>query len=166
MIIQPSSVVALTYDLYTGTDTGEQFVEQANEENPLVFLFGTGMMLPKFEENLEGLSAGDSYDFHLQAADAYGHKDENAITDLPMSMFAETEKPETGAVLPLQDDQGNKFRALVTSVSDSAVTVDLNHPMAGQDLHFKGKIIEVRQATREELDHGHAHGADGHSGHE
>ncbi len=122
-------------------------------------------MLPKFEENLAGLSSGDSYDFQLAAEDAYGVKDENAIAELPLDMFGEMEKPEIGSVLPLQDNEGNQFRAQVKSISDTAVTVDLNHPMAGQDLHFIGTIISVREATEEELSHGHAHGADGHSGH-
>ncbi len=165
MNIQPNSVVALTYDLYTKENGEEVFVEKADDQNPLVFLYGVGMMLPKFEENLTGLSAGDTYDFHLVAEDAYGTKDENAIAELPIDMFGEMEKPEIGSVLPLQDNEGNQFRAQVKSVSDSAVTVDLNHPMAGQDLHFSGTIISVREATAEELDHGHAHGADGHAGH-
>ncbi len=165
MNIQPNSVVALTYDLYTIENGKEVFVEKADEQNPLVFLYAVGMMLPKFEENLAGLSTGDSYDFQLTAADAYGTKDENAVAELPLDMFGEMEKPEIGSVLPLQDNEGNQFRAQVTSISDTAVTVDLNHPMAGQDLHFIGKIISVREATEEELSHGHAHGADGHSGH-
>lgn len=165
MNIQPNSVVALTYDLYTTEDGQEVFVEQATQENPLVFLYGVGMMLPKFEENLSGLTNGDSYDFHLAAADAYGEKDESAITDLPVNMFEGMDMPEVNAVLPLQDNQGNQFRARVTAINDQAVTVDLNHPMAGQNLHFKGTILEVREATQEELAHGHAHGVDGHSGH-
>lgn len=165
MTIQPNSVVALTYDLYTKENGEEVFVEKADEQNPLVFLYAVGMMLPKFEENLEGLSAGDAYDFHLAAEDAYGAKDENAVTELPLDMFGEMERPEIGSILPLQDNEGNQFRAKVKSVSDAAVTVDLNHPMAGQDLHFIGKILSVREATAEELDHGHAHGADGHAGH-
>ncbi len=165
MNIQPNSVVALTYDLYTKENGEEVFVEKADEQNPLVFLYGVGMMLPKFEENLQQLSAGDTYDFHLVAEDAYGAKDENAVTELPIDMFGEMERPEIGSVLPLQDNEGNQFRAQVKAVSDAAVTVDLNHPMAGQDLHFVGKIISVREATAEELDHGHAHGADGHAGH-
>lgn len=122
-------------------------------------------MLPKFEENLSGLTNGDTYDFHLAAADAYGEKDESAITDLPVNMFEGMDMPEVNAVLPLQDNQGNQFRARVTAINDQAVTVDLNHPMAGQNLHFKGTILEVREATQEELAHGHAHGVDGHSGH-
>ena len=165
MKIQPNSVVALTYDLYTTNDGEEVFVEKATEEQPLVFLYGVGMMLPKFEENLDGLSAGDSYDFHLAAADAYGEKDENAFAELSAEMFQGMDLPEVGSVLPLQDNHGNQFRARVTTVSESSVNVDLNHPMAGQSLHFKGQILNVREATPEELSHGHAHGADGHSGH-
>ena len=165
MRIQPNSVVALTYDLYTTQDGQEVFVEKATEEQPLVFLYGVGMMLPKFEENLSGLAAGDSYDFHLEAADAYGEKDENAIAELSADMFQGMDMPQVDSVLPLLDNQGNQFRARVTQVSDAGVTVDLNHPMAGQDLHFKGQILNVREATPEELAHGHAHGADGHSGH-
>lgn len=165
MTIQPNSVVALTYDLYTTQNGEEVFVEKADAENPLVFLYGVGMMLPKFEENLNGLSTGDTYDFELAAPDAYGEKDEAAIAELPVDMFKGSEMPMVDSILPLQDNQGNQFRARVTGVSENAVTVDLNHPMAGQDLHFKGEILNVREATQEELAHGHAHGADGHSGH-
>lgn len=165
MKIQPNSVVALTYDLYTNQDGQEVFVEKATEEQPLVFLYGVGMMLPKFEENLNGLASGDSYDFHLAAGDAYGERDDNAIAELGVEMFQGMDLPQVDSVLPLQDNQGNHFRARVTNVSDAAVTVDLNHPMAGQDLHFKGQILNVREATEEELSHGHAHGVDGHSGH-
>ncbi len=165
MTIQPNSVVALTYDLYTKENDEEVFVEKADDQNPLVFLFAVGMMLPKFEENLAGLSAGDSYDFHLVAEDAYGIKDESAIAELPLEMFGELEKPEIDSILPLQDNEGNQFRARVKDISETAVTVDLNHPMAGQDLHFIGRIISVREATSDELAHGHAHGADGHEAH-
>ena len=137
MNIQPNSVVALTYDLYTTENGEEVFVEKATEEQPLVFLYGVGMMLPKFEENLSGLTQGASYDFHLAAVDAYGEKDASAVAELASEMFEGMDKPEIGSVLPLQDNQGNQFRAKVVSVSDENVTVDLNHPMAGQNLHFK-----------------------------
>lgn len=165
MNIQPNSVVSLTYDLYTNLNGEETFVEKADEQNPLVFLAGVGMMLPKFEDNLSGLGIGDSYDFKLTAADAYGEVDENAFADLPMDMFKDVEKPTIGTILPLQDNNGHEFSARVTEVTDEVVVVDLNHPMAGQHLHFIGKILNVREATQDELSHGHAHGADGHSGH-
>lgn len=166
MKIEPQSVVALTYDLYVNQEDGtEALVESATSEQPLTFLFGGGQMLPRFEENLSALSTGDSYEFRLAAADAYGEYDESAVANLPKDMFSGTELPETGSILPLQDNQGNHFQAQVVSVVEDAVIVDLNHPMAGQELHFIGEILNVRPATPEELSHGHAHGADGHEGH-
>lgn len=165
MTIAPNNVVALTYKLHTVTDGDKAFVEEADKANPLVFLYGVGMMLPKFEENINGLKEGDKIDFELEAVDAYGEKDEQAVAQLPSDMFKESGIPPVGEVLPLQDNQGNQFRARVVEVSPEAVVVDLNHPMAGQNLHFDIEVLSVREATEEELSHGHAHGVDGHSGH-
>jgi FKBP-type peptidyl-prolyl cis-trans isomerase SlyD len=165
MKIEPQHVVSLTYDLYVDQDGAETLVESATQEQPLTFLYGAGQMLPKFEENLSTLSTGDNYDFHLTAGDAYGDYDDEAVTNLPKEMFAGTDMPEIGSILPLQDNNGNRFQGQVVSIVEDAVLVDLNHPMAGQDLHFKGNILNVRPATPEELSHGHAHGADGHHHH-
>ncbi|MCX2495897.1 MULTISPECIES: FKBP-type peptidyl-prolyl cis-trans isomerase [Pedobacter] len=168
MNISPNSVVALTYELHTTNEEGQQvFVEKADEQNPLVFLYGVGMMLPKFEEHLTGLKTGDEYSFELSAADGYGDIDPGAFADLPKTMFTEAggELPNVGDVIPLQDNNGNQFRAGVTAVHDETISVDLNHPMAGKNLMFSGVILNVREATQDELAHGHAHGADGHSGH-
>jgi len=168
MNISPNSVVALTYELHTTNEEGQQvFVEKADEQNPLVFLYGVGMMLPKFEEHLTGLKTGDEYGFELSAADGYGDIDPGAFADLPKTMFTEAggELPNVGDVIPLQDNNGNQFRAGVTAVHDDTISVDLNHPMAGKNLVFSGVILNVREATQDELAHGHAHGADGHSGH-
>jgi len=166
MKINPQHVVSLTYDLYVDQEDGsEALQESATEEQPLTFLYGAGQMLPKFEENLSGLSTGDAYDFRLAAEDAYGNYDEEAVANLPIDMFKGTEVPEIGSILPLQDNNGHRFEGQVVSVAEDAVIVDLNHPMAGLELHFKGNILNVRPATPEELSHGHAHGADGHHGH-
>ncbi|MDR3697351.1 peptidylprolyl isomerase [Mucilaginibacter sp.] len=165
MKIKPQHVVSLTYDLYVDQDGSEVLEESATQEQPLTFLFGAGQMLPKFEENLSELSTGDNYEFRLSAADAYGEYDEEAVANLPLEMFNGTEVPEIGSILPLQDNNGNRFQGQVVSVSEDSVIVDLNHPMAGQELHFKGNILNVRPATPEELSHGHAHGADGHHHH-
>lgn len=166
MKIQAEHVVSLTYDLYvTNQDGVEELVERTTEEQPLTFLFGAGQMLPKFEENLDGLSTGDTYDFKLSAENAYGEHDPEAVASLPKEMFAGQDMPEVGNILPLQDNQGNRFQGQVVSVVEDAVLVDLNHPMAGQELHFTGTIINVRPASPEELDHGHAHGPDGHHHH-
>jgi FKBP-type peptidyl-prolyl cis-trans isomerase SlyD len=163
MKIAPKHVVSLTYDLYTQKEDGaEDFVESATKDHPLVFLYGAGQMLPKFEENLASLSAGDAYDFHLAAGDAYGVYDEEAVANLPLEMFKDVDMPGIGNVIPLQDNHGNRFQGQVVSIAEDAVVVDLNHPMAGQELHFKGNILEVRPATTEELEHGHVHGPGGH----
>ncbi|RZL15110.1 MAG: peptidylprolyl isomerase [Pedobacter sp.] len=172
MTIQPNAVVALTYTLHTTAEEGnpvdggnQVFVEEADEKNPLVFLYGVGMMLPKFEEYLTGLTVGDEYSFELSAADGYGEKDPGAHADLPITMFQETGIPNVGDMVPLQDDQGHRFQAGVEAVTEEFVSVDLNHPMAGKNLIFSGKILTVRAATKDELSHGHAHGVDGHAGH-
>ncbi|MEO6149302.1 MAG: peptidylprolyl isomerase [Mucilaginibacter sp.] len=166
MKIEPKHVVSLTYDLYVDQDGTENLVESATEEQPLTFLFGVGQMLPKFEENMSDLSTGDAYDFKLTAVDAYGEYDDEAVANLPTEMFAGTDVPEIGTIIPLQDNNGNRFQGQVVSIAEDSVIVDLNHPMAGQELHFKGNILNVRPATDEELAHGHAHGADGHHHHE
>lgn len=165
MTIAPNKVVTLTYKLHTVENGNKTFVEEAGKDNPLDFLYGVGMMLPKFEENISGLKAGDTIDFELSAADAYGEKDERAVAQLPADMFKESGIPPVGEILPLQDNQGNQFRAKVTEVSPEAVVVDLNHPMAGQNLHFAIEVLTVRDAHPDELAHGHSHGTDGSHGH-
>ncbi len=166
MKIESQHVVSLTYDLYVKQEDGnEALVESATQEQPLTFLYGAGQMLPKFEEQLSTLSTGDNFDFKLSPEDAYGELNEEAVANLPKEMFEGIDMPEVGAILPLQDNQGNRFQGQVVSVVEDAVIVDLNHPMAGQELHFKGQIINVRPANPEELSHGHAHGPDGHHQH-
>lgn len=166
MAVENNNVVTLNYVLHTIGDDGEKtFVEQTTTENPLTFLYGVGMMLPKFEENIAGLNAGDKLSFELEAADAYGERDDRAIAQLPAEMFQEIGLPPVGEVIPLQDNQGNQFRAVVTEVTPEAVIADLNHPMAGKKLNFDIEILDTREATPEELAHGHAHGADGTESH-
>ena len=165
MKIAPNHVVSLTYDLYTQQDGTEALVESTTQEQPLTFLFGVGQMLPRFEENLSTLSTGDNYDFRISAADGYGEYDQEAVANLPIEMFNGAELPTVGSILPLQDNNGNRFQGQVVSVAEDSIIVDLNHPMAGQELHFTGTILNVRPATPEELSHGHAHGPDGHHQH-
>jgi len=166
MAIENNNVVTLNYVLHTIEDNGERtFVEETNTENPLTFLYGVGMMLPKFEENIAGLNPGEKKSFELEATDAYGERDDKAVAQLPADMFKEMGLPPVGEVIPLQDNQGNQFRAVVLEVSPEVVVADLNHPMAGKKLNFDIEVISSRQATEEELAHGHAHGADGEESH-
>lgn len=166
MTIDKNHVVALHYTLNAIEENGEKtFIEKTETENPFTFLYGVGMMLPKFEEELQGMVAGDQKSFTITPEEGYGEKMENATTQLPAEMFAESGMPPIGAMLPLQDAQGNPATGIVLDVSSEAVTVDLNHPMAGKTLHFDIEVAETRLATEEELAHGHAHGIAGNEAH-
>jgi FKBP-type peptidyl-prolyl cis-trans isomerase SlyD len=166
MALDKNNVVTLKYVLHTNDENGEKvFVEETSAENPMTFLYGVGMMIPKFEQEIQNLNIGETTSFTIEPSEGYGERDPQAVTQLPVDMFQGQELPPVGAVLPLSDNQGNNFQALVVEVTPEAVVVDLNHPMAGRPLHFDVEILNTRPATEEELAHGHAHGADGHSGH-
>lgn len=166
MTIEKNHVVALHYTLNSIEENGEKtFIEKTDAENPFTFLYGVGMMLPKFEEHLQGMVAGDQKSFTITPQDGYGERADHATTQLPAEMFEQSGMPPIGAVLPLQDAEGNHLNAIVLEVSAEAVTVDLNHPMAGKTLHFDIEVAATRPATEEELAHGHAHGIDGSQGH-
>jgi FKBP-type peptidyl-prolyl cis-trans isomerase SlyD len=169
MQITKNTVVSLSYILKRDDANGE-IIEETRAGDPLVFLFGNGQMLPKFEEYLNALKAGDAFEFTLASDDAYGEMDQDAIIDLDKSIFqvdgkTDDEMLAIGNVIPMRDDQGNMLQGIVVSVSKDMVRMDFNHPMAGNVLHFAGKVIEVREASAEELSHGHAHGAGGHHHH-
>jgi len=158
MKITANKSVSAEYELFVdGENEGElELMERATAEQPLSFIYGVGMMLPKFEENIFGLSEGETFDFTINNEDAYGpYEDENVI-DLDRSIFEidgklDTEVVFEGNVVPLMDNEGHRINAQVVSVTDTHVKVDLNHPLAGENLHFKGKVLEVREATEKEL---------------
>lgn len=160
MKIENEKIVKATYDLYIKGDKPEteEVIERATKSNPLVYCQGEGMMLPKFEENLAGLSEGDSFDFVIASEDAYGERDEEGVLSLPKKLFFnadgdfDEERVYVGNVIPMNTTDGQIVNALVLEVTDKEVTIDLNHPFAGEDLHFVGKILEVRDAEPEELD--------------
>src|SRR5690625_1836626 len=159
MAVAKNQVVNLNYTLHSIENDEKVFVESTESSDPLTFLYGVGMMLPKFEEHISGLEEGDKKSFELSPEDAYGEKDEKAIAQLPAEMFQETGFPKEGDVLPLQDNEGNQFRAVVAEVSPDVVVADLNHPMAGKTLHFEVEILNTRPATEEELANGQSQGA-------
>ena len=166
MTIDNQQVVALNYVLHTDGENNEKvLVEKSDAGNPLTFLYGVGMMIPKFEEELKELTIGDKKSFVITPAEGYGERVEEAVAQLPLDMFKESGLPPVGAILPLTDDAGNQFRASVVEVTEEAVIADLNPPMAGKTLEFEVEILNVRPATEEELSHGHAHGVDGTQGH-
>jgi FKBP-type peptidyl-prolyl cis-trans isomerase SlyD len=161
MMIQKDKVVAISYELRVNSQDGE-LLEQVETGNPLQFVYGTGYMLPEFEKNIAGLNIGDSFDFSLDPDQAYGLVDENAIVDLSKEIFMvdgnlRDDLLVVGNTIPMRDNQGNRLDGIVLEVSDENVKLDFNHPMAGDTLFFKGSIVEVREATEEELEHGHVH---------
>lgn len=170
MIIEKNTVVSVSYELSSkkGNEGPEQAVEKTDASHPFVFLFGAGGLLEDFESNLGGKKAGDSFDFHIEASKGYGNYDISHIVTIPKAAFHndqgqfDSENVKTGKVLPMVDNHGNHLSGKVLEVTLTDVRMDFNHPLAGHDLHFKGKVLEVRKATADEISHGHVHGPGGH----
>lgn len=161
MKIGEKTFVSLTYTL---TVDG-QVVDSTTKENPLGFPFGAGYLLPKFEEHIAGLGAGDKFEFTLTAADGYGETVDQAIVELPVSVFMVDGKVEEGLLtvgnqIPMSTADGQQLMGVVREVSAEAVKMDFNHPMAGKTLNFSGEIIEVRESTDEDYFHGMGGGCD------
>ena len=150
---------------YTGTlpDTGEVF-DSSEGRDPLTYLVGHGQMIPGFEEEMMGASQGERREFTLEPERAYGHPLEDLITDFAKDQFAQLEQSgveiEVGMTLVAQTFQG-PAPFMVKAVNDDTITADFNHAMAGKTLCFSVEVVEVRQATEEEISHGHAHGPGG-----
>lgn len=169
MTIEQNKVVSLTYKL-SNHQTGEK-IEETSVENPLLFLYGVGQMIPDFEANLHGKKVGDSVSFAIPAANAYGTKSEDHIAMVPIDVFQDEQGKVNekmvyvGAMIPMSDNQGNHMHGKVLEITPEYVKMDFNHQLAGVDLHFAVEILEVRDATSDEIAHGHAHGPDGHHHH-
>lgn len=155
-----NTVVKISYELRTEPQ-GEVF-DSADRNNPLVFLHGHRNLLDKFEKNIEGLIAGEQFSFELTPLEGYGEYDLNAFAKLDKGMFAGSPVPQeqilfVGNIVPLQDQHGNQFEGRITTISETEVVVDMNHPLAGKTLFFSGEVLEVRAAQPEEIAHGHVH---------
>lgn len=156
-----NSVVKISYQLRT--ELNGPVVDEANTERPFSFLLGHQNVLPKFEQALTDLQQGDAFQFTLTAEEGYGVHNPEAVVELDVNMFAneqgeiDQEIIAIGNMIPLQDNQGNRYQGVIKAQFDAKVLVDLNHPMAGKTLHFSGNVLDVRLATAEELEHGHVH---------
>jgi len=146
---------------YTGTlpDSGEEF-DSSRDGEPLTFLVGHKGMIPGFERELMGAGVGDTLSFTLNPEDAYGMPSDEMIQEVPREMFPEEMPVDLG--MTLMSDAG-PFR--IVAITDDTVRCDFNSPMAGKSLHFEVEVMEVRAATPDELEHGHAHGPGGHHHH-
>lgn len=153
MKIEKEVLVALTYTLRKDNAEGE-IIEVCESTRPLEFLYESGMMLPAFEKQLSGLEAGATFKFSLTPNDAYGEFTPEAIVPINKDIFAE--QPDLlvpGKVIPMRDAQGNPLNGRILTIDDekNTVTMDFNHPMAGQTLYFDGKVEKVSTATDEDI---------------
>ena len=166
MKVGKDMVVTLTYELRQQDEHGE-LIQKVEKKRPFVHLFGAGTLLPAFEENLEGLVAGDEFGFFLNSDEAYGQSSDEAIIELEKALFEidgkiDEEFISVGRSVAMQDMDGNPIDGIVLDIREKTVLMDFNHPLAGRDLYFSGQILEVRKASGEEISHGHVHGDHGH----
>lgn len=156
MKISDSKIVSLTYDLTVDEDGQKELMERATKENPLTFMYGMGMMLEAFEKNIDGLKVGDKFSFTLTPEEAYGEYIESNVIELPKNIFEidgkfDDERIKEGETLPMMDSNGNRLMGSVLEIKPEVVVMNFNHPLAGETLHFEGEVIDVHEATPEEI---------------
>jgi FKBP-type peptidyl-prolyl cis-trans isomerase SlyD len=145
---------------YTVSEVGQESLESSKDREPLAILYGHGNIIPGLETAMLDREAGESFGVDVAAADAYGEKRDGLSQRVPKKHFG-AQKLEPGMQVMLQTNFGPRA-VTIQKVGMSVVDVDLNHPMAGKDLHFEVEIVDVREASAEELEHGHVHGDGGH----
>lgn len=158
MKISQNKVASIEYTL---TDDSGEVLDTSVGGEPLAYIHGMGNIIPGLEEALEGKEAGDSLKVSVAPEDGYGEQNDALVQQVPREMFQGVDEIEIGMQFHAQTAQGLTV-ITVTEVAQELITVDGNHPLAGKTLHFDVKVVDVRDATEEELEHGHAHGAGGH----
>ena len=159
MTIKENSAVSFHYTL---TDDDGQTLDSSAGKDPLAYLHGAGNIIPGLESALEGKKVGDAMTVSVRAAEGYGEVQKELIQEVPRESFQGVDSIEVGMQVEAQTGQGGNVPVTVTEVTDTIVTVDGNHPLAGKNLTFEVSIEEVRDATEEEQAHGHVHGVGGH----
>ena len=160
MTIKENSAVSFHYTLTD--DDGQQLDSSAGKE-PLAYLHGAGNIIPGLESALEGKSVRDAMVVDVTAAEGYGEIQKELIQEVPRASFQGVDEIEVGMQFEAQTGEGGTVPVTVVAVTDEIVTVDGNHPLAGKNLHFDVTIEDVRDASAEELEHGHVHGPGGHN---
>jgi FKBP-type peptidyl-prolyl cis-trans isomerase SlyD len=155
MEIESNRMVSLIYELREGNSEG-RVIEALEESRPMTFIYGSGKLLPSFESQLLSLEKGDNFTFILDTTSAYGERREDLIINLTPSIFENDGKRDenickVGNVVPMMDTNGNSLTGTIIEISDTYIKMDFNHPMAGADLWFSGSIMDVREATDDEL---------------
>ena len=154
MQVSPNAVVSIHYTL---TNDQGDVLDSSRDSEPLDFIQGIGMLIPGLEKELEGKKSGDNIAVTIQPEEGYGVRVEELVQDVPHEAFGMDGDLEVGMQFQVETDQGTQV-VEITAITEEFVTVDGNHPLAGEVLNFDVDIIAVREATPEELDHGHVHG--------
>lgn len=154
MTVQQHSVVSIHYQL---TDENKEVLDTSEGQDPLTYLHGTGGLIPGLENQITGKSVGDSFQVVVQPAEGYGELDESLVQTVPMSAFEGVEKVAAGMQFRTQSQDGSTRVLTVISVEGDEVSIDMNHPLAGVTLCFDIEIVAIREATPEEIQHGHVH---------
>ena len=159
MTIQQHKVVSIHYKVMDAAS--EEEIDSSANGDPMIYLHGASNIIPGLEQALEGKVVGDELEVTVEAAEAYGEYSEDRVQQVPIEAFEEMEKVEPGMVVTAQTE-GGEVNLVVTEVDETTVTVDANHPLAGKSLKFDVKVESIRDASEEELAHGHVHGPGGH----
>lgn len=146
---------------YTLKNAEGEIIDQSEQQEPLVYIHGHGQIIPGLENAMDGRILGDKFQISIPPESGYGEFNQAMIQKVPLSMFDTVEPIEPGMQFHAETSNGMQV-VTVVAVDDNEVTLDGNHPLAGQNLHFEVEILQIRPATTEELDHGHVHGAGGH----
>lgn len=156
--VENDLVVTIEYKL---TVDGE-VIDSSEDEGPLTYLHGHENILPGLEDELLGMKVGESKVLALAPEDGYGEYSDEAFMDVPREEFTDEIPLEAGVELHLTDNEGDEAYAIIAEVGDDTIKLDFNHPLAGKELNFEVKVLELRTAEKVELEHGHPHFDDGH----
>ncbi len=159
MIAAQNSVVLMDY---TVKDDEGNMIDTSAGQEPLAFILGMGNIIPGLEKAFVGKQKGDAFVVRVKPEDGYGERDDSLIEIVPRAQFSGIKDLRVGMQLQAQTDE-DMMVVTVVKLTDKEVTVDANHPLAGKILNFDVKVVEVRGATSEELNHGHVHGLGGHN---
>ncbi len=159
MEVSDGVVVDLDYTL----KVDDEVVDSSEGGQPIKFIQGQGHIIEGLEKELYGMKLGEDKEVVVPPEKGYGTVNEEAIIDVPKEEFPEEIPLKPGTELKVQNKQGETMDARIASVESNSVRLDFNHPLAGKDLHFKVKVSDLREATQEEMEHGHVHDQGGHS---
>ena len=160
MRISEQKVVTMNYEV---ADDQGQLIDRSEEGDPLAYIHGNGQLIPGLETALEGRGKGDKVAVDVPPEQGYGERDEEGVQTVARNQFDDSVEIEVGMQFEAQEDDEGHQIVTVVAVDGENITLDTNHPLAGKNLRFEVEILDVRDASAEELSHGHVHGPGGHN---